>query len=515
MIHPALEAEILRLFHAENWPIGTIAAQLGIHHSVVRRVLAGDGGTSARRRRPRMIDPFLPFIFETLEKYPRISASRLHAMVKERGYRGQPGHFRALLAGLRPLRLREAYLRLRTLPAEEAQVDWAHFGRVQVGRASRPLSAFVMVLSWSRAIFLHFFYSQSLSSFFYGHRFAFEWFGGVPRKVLYDNLKAVVIERVGRAIRFNRQFLQLAGHYRIEPRPVAVARGNEKGRVERSIRFVRSSFFAARRFRDLDDLNRQALLWCQGESLERRWPEDTRKTVGEIFSQEKEKLLALPQDPFPCHERTEVRVGKTPYVRFDLNDYSIPHRLVRRTLTVLATLHQVRIVDGQTVIATHRRSWGRHERIEDPRHVEALAQEKSAAGRGRRTERLLEILPASTQFLEAMAARNQPLGRATSELLELVRTYGTTAVTAAIEEALRRDTPHTQALRHILDRDDRAGAGGVSRLPVHLPEDHRVRDLHVRHHDLESYDSLLDQHQPKEDDDDDDDYTCASLCTRS
>lgn len=508
MIDPSLESEILRLFSAEGWPLGTIAAQLGIHHSVVRRVVRSDGKARERIKRPRLVDPFVPFILEILSKYPRLSASRLHAMVKERGYQGQPDHFRAVVAGLRPVRPREAYLRLRTLPGEDAQVDWAHFGRIQVGRASRPLSAFVMVLSWSRAIFLRFFYSQSLSSFFYGHHYAFAWIGGVPRKALYDNLKSAVIERVGRAVRFNRQFSDLVGHYRLEARPVAVARGNEKGRVERAIRYIRSSFFAARRFKDLDDLNHQALQWCETTALERRWPEDSRRIIAEIFAEEKEKLLPLPLDAYPCHERVEVSVGKTPYVRFDLNDYSIPHRSVRKTLVVVASLEEVRIVDGDDVIATHGRSWDRAARIEDPRHIAALVEEKSAASRGRRNERLSEFVPASSKLLEAMAARDQPLGRATHELMELLRTHGPEALGAAINEALERETPHTQAVRHILERN-RRDAGKAPALPLALPDDPRVRDLHVSPHELKSYD------QPLENSDDDNDESGSCSGSRS
>jgi transposase len=148
----------------------------------------------------------------------------------------------------RPRPAAEAYLRLRTLPGEQAQVDWGHFGHLQIGRARRPLMAFVMVLSHSRMVFLRFFLDARMDSFLRGHALAFAAFGGVPRVLLYDNLKSAVLERVdhprGSAIRFNPTLLALAGHYRFEPRPVAPARGNEKGRVERAIRYIRDSFFA-------------------------------------------------------------------------------------------------------------------------------------------------------------------------------------------------------------------------------------------------------------------------------
>lgn len=151
VVTPELRAQILRLYLAEHWRVGTIARQLHLHRDTVRRVLAISSVLRALPSEPpRLIDPFVPFIRETLAKFPTLAASRLYAMVQERGYGGGSSHFRHLVAPLRPRPAAEAYLRLRTLPAEQAQVDWAHMGHVVVGRARRPLMAFVMVLSYSR-----------------------------------------------------------------------------------------------------------------------------------------------------------------------------------------------------------------------------------------------------------------------------------------------------------------------------------------------------------------------------
>ncbi|EQD26726.1 transposase, partial [mine drainage metagenome] len=231
--------------------------------------------------------------------------------------------------------------------------------------------AFVMVLSYSRYLFLRFYQGAAMSAFLDGHVRAFSAFGSVPRTVLYDNLRSAVLERVHLerapdAIRFHPTLLELSAWYRFAPRPVAVARGNEKGRVERAIRFVRERFFAARRFTDLQDLNAQALAWCAGEAADRPCPEDRSRTVRQCFEAERAHLLALPDEPFPAAERVIVHAHKTPYVRFDLNDYSVPHTHVRRTLEVLATVETVRVTDGSTVIATHPRSYDRGAQIEEP-----------------------------------------------------------------------------------------------------------------------------------------------------
>ena len=379
-ISKALEAKILRHHFVEHWGPHTIAAQLGVHHSSVDRVLSQAGLPKAERaRHASIIDPYLPFIIETLEHYPKLTAARLYAMAQLRGYCGGASHFRAHVAQLRPRKPSEAYLRLRTLPGEQGQVDWGHFNRVQVGRAKRPLMAFVMVLSWSRQIFLRFYLNQRMESFLRGHVDAFEAWGALPRVLLYDNLKSAVLERRDDAIRFNPTLLALSAHYHFEPRPVAIARGNEKGRVERAIRYIRDSFFAGRQWSNIDDLNAQADAWCQGPAANRQCPQDQSMSVREAFEREQPQLLRLPDNPFETDERLAVSVGKTPYIHFDLNDYSVPHTHVRRSLTVVASLTHLRVLDGDEVIAEHRRVYSKGEQIESPAHIDALVHAKRGA----------------------------------------------------------------------------------------------------------------------------------------
>ena len=401
-----LEAQILRYYHVEKWRIGTIARQLHVHHGTVQRVLLRAGGPLPQRSaRPSKIDRYLPFIHQTLERFPRLTASRLYAMVRERGYRGSPDHFRHLIALHRPHPAAEAYLRLTTLPAEVGQVDWGHFGHLQIGRARRPLMAFVMVLAWSRQIFLRFFLDARMESFLRGHVAAFSVWDGLPRILLYDNLRSAVLERQGDAIRFHPTLQEFASHYRFEPRPVAPARGNEKGRVERAIRYVRESFFAARTFVDLPDLNGQAARWCDGQAADRVCPAARELRVREAFAQERLQLLPLPENPFVTDEVVPVKIGKTPYARFDLNDYSVPHTHVQRMVTVRATPERVSIIDGAVVIASHARSYDRSMQIEDPTHIEALVTYKRRAREHRGANRLTSAAPASKELLVRTAAR--------------------------------------------------------------------------------------------------------------
>jgi len=489
MISPQRAAEILRLYHAEKWRVGTLARQLGVHHNTVRRVLAQAGqAPGIVAVRPSMVDRFVPLIQATFEKYPTLRASRLYAMVRERGYTGGPDHFRHVMARYRPTPVAEASLRLRTLPGEQAQVDWGYFGKLQVGRAERPLWGFVMVLSYSRQIFLRFFFGNAMANFLRGHVAAFETFQAVPRVLLYDNLRSAVLERVGQAIHFNPTLLELAAHYRFEPRPVAVARGNEKGRVERAIRYIRDSYFAARRCRELADLNVQAAAWCAGTAAERPCAEDRTRTVREVFAEEQPRLLALPDNPFPCEDREETAVRRWPYVRFDLNDYSVPYTYVRRPVVVYATLDEVRIVDGTTVIASHPRSYDKGEQIEKPEHVAELVAFKRAARHHRGLDRLHHACANTAAFFATLAERQGNLGAATTGLLKLLDLYGASAVDAALGVALEAQATHLAAVRQILEQRRYAHAQPPP-IAVAL-SDPALRDLVVHPHDLTTYDQI-------------------------
>lgn len=492
MIRRDLEAEIVRLHHVEKWKVGTIAEQLGVHHDVVRRVLLQEGMPQSRPQRPSQIDPYLPFMLETLNRYPRLPASRLYDMCRERGYRGGPDHFRHMVARHRPERPKEAYLRMKALPGEQGQVDWAHFGKIQIGKAVRALMAFVMVLAYSRRIFLRFYLDQRTSNFLRGHAEAFVSFGGIPRVLLYDNLKSAVLERRGDAIHFNPLLVDFARHHRYEIRPVAVARGNEKGRVERAIRYIRTSFWPARSWRDLDDLNAQAAEWCDGQTMERAWPEDRSRTVADAFDEERPLLMALPEASYPTEEQVEVRVGKTPHVRFDGNEYSVPHELVRRTLELRASLEQVRILHQGHVVAVHARCFDRGRVIEDLAHIHGLRKAKGELRRHRTMDRLAQAAPSSQQLFVRIAEHGDNIGRATQLILQLLDQHGAVRLEQAIREALASGAHSHHALRHILERM-RHGEGRPPAVPPRLPEDPRVRDLAVSPPRLDGYDALLDR----------------------
>ena len=221
MIDPETRSRIRHLFHAEHWKIGTIAHELGLHFETVRLALETERFNSSKTFRPSATDPYADFIREILERYPRLRATRIFQMIRDRGYQGNVVQLRRFIACIRPRR-KEAFLRLSTFPGEQGQVDWASFGEVLIGRARRKLSCFVITLSYSRALYLEFFFDQRMENFLRGHINAFEDWQGLPRILLYDNLRSVVLERRGDAIHFHPRIVELSAHYHFAPRPCQV-----------------------------------------------------------------------------------------------------------------------------------------------------------------------------------------------------------------------------------------------------------------------------------------------------
>ena len=487
MIPAQMREKIVRLHVTEHWTVNQISKHLHVHHGTVTRAIRDEGVTVRTVQRGSILDPYLGWMHEQLHATPDIPASSLYRMLLERNYKGSESLVRSRVARMRPRKVAEAYLRLQTLPGEQAQVDWGSFGTHQVGRATQKLSAFVMVLSHSRMPYVRFFYDQRMGSFLQGHVEAFEFFQGVARVLLYDNLKSVVLDRKDRAIRFHPTALQLAEHYRFEPRPVAVRRGNEKGRVERTIRFLRTSFWPGIEFRDIDQLNEKALHWCRQIAGGRKHPQDPSLTVEQAWLQEKKLLLDLPSEPFPAEQVTEVRAGKQPYVRFDRNDYSIPHDRVRRVLVVRATDKRVRILDGDRQIATHERTYDKRATVENPAHIKALIERKREARQHSGLKRLGEMVPSAEAFVQISGKRGHNVGSAVAGLLRLVDTWGAGDVEQSILEATTADSFHVAAVTQSLHR--RLAAVGESPLiEVRVPDDKRFKDLHVAPHKLSTYD---------------------------
>src|SRR5260370_23146838 len=190
------------------------ARRFSVHHAVVRRALQDDAGE--RPKIPTALEPFKPYIVERLTDLPDLTSTRLLQDLKQRGFLLGICQLRRYVAMVRAPRSRKAYLRVEVDPGEQAQVDWGSFGHIRIGATQRPLSVFSMVLSWSRALFIDFSLDPQMETFCRIHRPALASFRGVPKRIVYDNLKSVVLHHVASTVQFNPRFLAFGGHYLVE-----------------------------------------------------------------------------------------------------------------------------------------------------------------------------------------------------------------------------------------------------------------------------------------------------------
>jgi transposase len=480
------EVEIRRLYFAEHWKRGTIAEQLAVHPDVVARVL-GSFGPKPGTPRPdsRVLEPYLCFIGETLDRYPRLVSTRVYDMLCERGYTGSLRTLRRHVRLVRPRPKGEAFLRVETLPGEQAQVDWAHVGEIAVPGGRRPLWAFAMVLAHSRASFVELVLSLDIHSLRRSLVRAAVAFGGLPRQWLFDNAKTVVIERRGDAIRFHDDLLDLAGRLHVQPRVCAPYRPQEKGSVERAIRFFKERFFAARTFHSIEHGNAQLVDFIAKIAHARphpRWPD---RTVAEMFAEEQPRLLPLP-DPLPTTDLVApIPVDSSAFVKLDTNRYSVPHTYAGHSLTLVADDAELRLLDGEKVVAHHPRSWGRNQWRELPEHRAALVKEKRAARDLKGRDRLRAEIPDVEPLFERWVLAGRNLGSMVARTLGLLDAYGAPALREAVADMLARGT-HDPGAMAILCEQGRRRRGDKPPIIVVLGD--HVLDRDVIPHNLGGYD---------------------------
>lgn len=481
-----VEVEILRLHFAEHLPVGTIAKQLELHSDVVRRVV----GLSSPLRKPpptapKLCAPFSGFIADTLARYPTLRSTRVYDMIKERGYAGSVRTLRTHVALLRPAPRTEAFLRVESLIGEQAQVDWAHVGNVSVEGGQRALWAFVMVLSWSRAMWAELVFDLTAHSLCRSLVRAAEALDGCPRQWLFDNPKIVVLERHGAAARFHPALLELAGRLHVEPRLCGVRRPQHKGKVERSIRYLRDRFFAGRNITSIEQGNSELNQFIANIAHPRPHPRFAERTVASCLAEEKTKLLPLTK-PLPTTNLVlPVRADKTANVRFDRNQYSVPWEQAGKMLTLVADDLEVRLIDEEEEIASHRRRWGKGEWVEERAHRETLVKERRAARESKGRDYLRAAAPGFDKLCERWVEAGRNVGSLTARTLKLFDLYGAELFADALNEMLQRGTHDIGALAHLCEQRRRARSLPV---PVELTLSANIKDRDVVPHSLASYD---------------------------
>jgi transposase len=368
------EWHMLRAMHNEGVSISAMARQVGLDRKTVRRVLAAESWPEddARRRvkRPSKLDPFKGYIRGRLEKAP-LSAVRLCEEIRRQGYTGGMSILKEYVHGIKEEHRLRAVVRFETMPGEQAQVDWAKVGMLEVDGERRGVYAFVMALGYSRMRFVTFSHSMDLCALMRCHIEAFAYFGGHTRELLYDNLKTVITHprTAETPAVVNRAFADFAGYYGFRVGACAPYRAQTKGKVERLVGYVKNSFCLGREFADLGEMKRAGLAWCDQVNAR------THGTTGKVPAQEllKEGLIPIAGRDFDT-SRVSIRVvARDCFISYEGNRYSVPYRLARRSVCVRdADDGRVRVFSGDELVADHRKAAGKRQVVLDPEHTAEL-----------------------------------------------------------------------------------------------------------------------------------------------
>lgn len=336
----------IRLLKEQGLSKRAVARRLGISRDTVRKYWEGRICFEQPRysQRALLIDPFVKYITERLEKYPELSAYRIFKEIEKQGYSGSERTVRRYLQEVRPRFFRE-YKPVNTLPGEQAQVDWGSFGTIVIDGRRYKLYAFVFTLAWSRVSYVEFVISLDTVTFLSCLHRAFEYIGGIPLEVLFDNAKTAVSERVGNIVRFNKDLLQMALNYNFTPRACWVSDPESKGKVESKVKYVRSGFFYGLHYDGFEDLNQKAFDWCHNQA-NRRVHGTTGLVPFEQLEEEKRYFKPLPAVSSLPYVVEERKVTRDSLISVAGNQYSVPAKWARKKICYRRYERHLELLEG-------------------------------------------------------------------------------------------------------------------------------------------------------------------------
>ena len=463
-----------------------IATALGMHRHTVVKWLA-EPHYRARRSAPRRskLDPYKPDIVRWLDSHP-LSAVQIFQRLREQGYEGGYSILTDYVRQIRPPR-QPAYLKLAFAPGECAQVDWGSYGTLAVGATQRRLSFFVMVLCYSRLMYLEFTLAQTLEHFLSCHENALRAFGGGVKAVMVDNLKSAVLKRpIGETPVFHPRYLELANHFGFTIRPCAVGKGNEKGRVENGVGYVKKNFLNGLEISDLSALNLAAQQWLETVANVRIHGQ-TRQRPVDRFEQEKPHLLALPESPFDSALINTVRASNQFRISFDANRYSVPAEYANRRVLLKAYPDRLCLYHNEKLIARHRRCYERHRDIEDPEHPRALLAQRRNAREHKLLARFLSLSPQAEAYYHRLAERRLNARHHVHKIVALSEIYGTEALARALDDALEFEAYSCEYIANLLET--RARQRPHDATPLQVPRAGDLLELDVPEPDLSLYET--------------------------
>lgn len=437
-----------------------------------------------RKSSPRAskLDPFKPQIVQMLEKYP-YSAAQVFQRLREHGFEGGYSLVKAYVRSVRPKR-QPAFLKLAFAPGECAQADWGSFGSVRVGQTSRRLSFFVMVLCYSRLMYVEFTLSQTMEHFLACHQHAFERFGGVPQTIMVDNLKSAVLGRpLGQAPVLNPKYAAFAKHYGFRIVPCNVGKGNEKGRVENGVGYVKKNFLAGLDIADFSMLAPAAQHWLDTVANVRLHGE-TRKSPVELWQSEKPHLSPLPLHPFDIATVSQVRASRQFRITLDTNRYSVPAHLAGQVLTLKTYPDRLCLYQDDKLVARHPRSYDRQGDFEDPDHPKPLLEQRRKARDHQLFMRFLALSPQAELYYRQLEQRRLSPHHHVRKIVALSDIYGHQAVARAMADALEYGAFAADYIANLLEQRARFTP---QESPLHLTRREDLLDLHLQPPDLSVY----------------------------
>jgi transposase len=461
-----------------------IARGLGLAARTVRKWLKEPYRQRKRVQRASVLDPFKGQIMGMLKEHP-YSAVQVLAMLEDQGFSGGITTVKDYIQQIRP-RHQEAYLTLAFAPGECAQVDWGSWEVITVGNTRRRLSFFVMVLGYSRLLYVEFTLGQSQEHFLACHRHAFECFGGVPAKIMCDNCKtAVLCHPHGLAPMLNPRYADFAAHYGFTVKACTVRKANEKGIVENAVGYVKHNFLAGRPITQFDSLNPAVSLWLE-QIANVRIHGRTRRRPVDLFVAEKPKLKALPPHPYDCAMIDGASVDRQFRVRVDGNRYSVPAAYVGRRLLLKLYLDRLCLYDGEKLVAEHLRSYERNRDFENPEHARPVLERKKRADEQHLLKRFLSLSPQAESYYRQLAERKLSWRLHLRKIVALADVYGAEKVARALADALCYHAFSSDYIANILEqRERRLPEPG----PLHLARKQDLLDLELPAPDLSIYDT--------------------------
>ena len=433
-------------------------------------------------KRGSQLDPYKGLIVRWLEAHP-LSAQQIFQRLREAGYGGGLTIVNTYVRRIRPPQ-QKSFLKLQFAPGECAQVDWGEYGSIGVGATRRRLSFFVMVQCYSRLMYLEFTVSQTLEHFLGCHERAFAALG-VPAKIMVDNLKSAVLRRLtGTAPVFNPRYVDYARHHSFQIAPCNVGAGNEKGRVESGVGYVKKNFLNGLEFTDFAAVNPAAQVWLNEIANVRVHGETHRRPV-DLFAEERRHLRTPNANPYDLARVLTLRASSQFRIPLDTNRYSVPAEFSNQRLTVKAYPERVCIYHQDRLIARHVRSYDRHLDIEDPDHPKALLQQRHSAREQRLLSQFLALSIKAPVYYEGLVARRFNARGHLRKILALAEVYGQDACCRALEDALVFNAFSSEYIAHLLE--SRARTKSAPSSPLSLTRRADLLELDLPEPDLSIY----------------------------